>query len=1359
MTWNLNIGTAFMTRTGLAIASLLLAGAAEAALPAFNIEQRTTEPLMRADQPWENRTLGFLNVIETNGTWKCWYASIDTAYTTDDDQIYCYATSSNGVDWVKPNLGRVSYNGSTNNNIVLRGGGAGAYVFRDPQANRYRMTVIRNVAGNFVVFGKDSSNGLDWVEYPTPIFAFNADTQNACMWDVDRFRFYPRMWTGGIGTPNSYRMVGYSESTTFSNFPAPTAILSTDAMDPPNADFYNSAATKLKDNLYVMFPSAFYSINNGASGPGAETVVPHMAVSTNGRDFIKVGHAPAVPLGTQTGSFDRGSIYVGPGFVPGPRPDTYWFHYVGNTARHNEVLVGTYKGGLGRFLLTILPETDGGAVPLTFKAGLLTWLRADDLDADRNVTNNPADGTSVALWKDSNNAAAGYHGVQTNAIKRPIFRASGGPNNMPRVVFDGTNDFLELPTIAYSGWTVFMVGRMPASQTNTALAFADYGPANTFLALFRSSGAFTPFNRDGTSHTIRADDTNGWSRFAIRSAWVTNSAVNYKVTDGSNTYAGAGAAVGGYTPVTFNGYLPPMIGALPPNADNNANLELSEFLLFDHTLSNVDREDVEIYLKAKYFGNGTNPAPPAVSFTASPRSGTGSVAAVFSEYSTGTITNRFWDFGDGQTTNTTANTLVHRYTQGGSFTVTLTATGPLGTGTVTRAGYVNVTSLGGIITTNGDYRIETFIRDGIFEASRDTDIEVLLVGGGGGGGGRYGGGGGAGGLVHTNMSIPAGQYAVRVGPGGQGAVNGDSSTGPYTCLRGSNTVAFGLTAFGGGRGMSGAGASGGGGEPGVAGGVATNGQGHGGGTGVNGGWPVYLGGGGGGAGGVGGTALAPAPGTGGPGLSKAITGDPVTYAAGGAGGSWEALTQGAAGAANTGNGGGGSGGSANAGGNGGSGVVIVRYQAAPPLLIENRPATGVTTTSAWLNGFLVTNPSPATVSVYWGTVDGGEPGSGPWQATNTWPEGAWTAGSSPAYHATSLTPNRFYYYRYYAASAAGEAWASTTEGFLTAVPGANATTNAGIWNDGSIWSLGRRPVAGDAVTVNHAVLLTNTTESLSTFTITNATMTFTNWGTALHAAMVTVQDGGTLTLPSAFTTNQMSNRVWVVCSDFTIDPGGRILADARGYLTENGPGRGYYNGIHWGCGGGGYGGKGSYGQWADGGQAYGSSNAPADPGSGGGGVEAGSNAGGNGGGAVRIEADGKVTVNGTMTANGGNGARPGNMGGGGGSGGGIYITCSSFSGTGILRANGGNGIMGNGAGGGGGGGGRLAVWVGVSPELRTRYLNGEFVREVERTNTWRQFSGTFTATNGTTSFPGGDESTGTACIFSAPRPGMVLTIK
>jgi autotransporter-associated beta strand protein len=662
-----------------------------AGFPALNIEQRTTEPLMRPNQPdsWD-KWIGFLNVFRTNDTWQLWYNCLDTNYVNDQDQRVCYATSSNGVDWVKPSLGRVDYHGSTSNNIILTAGVAGAFVFWDPHTDQYRMTVVRDVLPTppeaYVVFGLDSSNGIDWVEYPDPIFNLNSDTQTTVFWDGDRYRFYPRMWYNPalpifVGT----RTVGYCESTTFTNFPVPTQVLAPDALDPPNSHYYNNAATKLADDLYVMFISIF-------ENPGAQTQIPHLAVSRNGRDFVRVGHAPVLPLGTETDSFDTATIYVGPGCTPGPRPNTYWFYYVGNTVNHSDFRLPNH-GGLGRFLLTILPGEDDGAKKLTYRDGLLTWLRADDLDADRNVTNNPADGTPVAVWKDSNNAAAGYHGSQTNAVKRPIYRTSGGPNNMPMVVFDGTNDFLVMPTIVYSNWTVFTVGRMPEGPTNAAVAFADYGPGagSPHVGLYRSDGAFTALTRDGSSRKIRADDTNGWSRSAIRSAWVTNAMINYRVTDASNTYTGAGTPVAGFAPATMSGSNAPTLGDLPPATGSNAaNLEISEFLMFDHTLSDVDREDVELYLKSKYFPPDTNPAPPVAAFSASPRSGSGIVSSVFVDYSTGTITNRFWDFGDGQTTNTTSNTFVHDYTSEGSYSVTLTATGPLGTNTVTRAGYVTV---------------------------------------------------------------------------------------------------------------------------------------------------------------------------------------------------------------------------------------------------------------------------------------------------------------------------------------------------------------------------------------------------------------------------------------------------------------------------------------------------------------------------------------------------------------------------------------------------------------------------------------------------------------------------------------------
>ncbi len=99
--------------------------------------------------------------------------------------------------------------------------------------------------------------------------------------------------------------------------------------------------------------------------------------------------------------------------------------------------------------------------------------------------------------------------------------------------------------------------------------------------------------------------------------------------------------------------------------------------------------------------------------------------------------------------------------------------------------------------------------------------------------------------------------------------------------------------------------------------------------------------------------------------------------------------------------------------------------------IVNQAATNITTTSAWLNGTLSsTGTAATTVAVYWGTQDGGAPTSGLWQATNTWNAGDWAQGSNPSFHATPLTPDTFYYYRYAAWNSAGTNWPASSTHFL-----------------------------------------------------------------------------------------------------------------------------------------------------------------------------------------------------------------------------------------------------------------------------------------------------------------------------------------
>jgi len=86
-------------------------------------------------------------------------------------------------------------------------------------------------------------------------------------------------------------------------------------------------------------------------------------------------------------------------------------------------------------------------------------------------------------------------------------------------------------------------------------------------------------------------------------------------------------------------------------------------------------------------------APPAADFTATPLSGTAPLTVNFTDRSTGTITSRSWNFGDGGTS--TAQNPSHVYTTAGTFTVSLTVTGPGGSNTATRVGLITVNAAPG----------------------------------------------------------------------------------------------------------------------------------------------------------------------------------------------------------------------------------------------------------------------------------------------------------------------------------------------------------------------------------------------------------------------------------------------------------------------------------------------------------------------------------------------------------------------------------------------------------------------------------------------------------------------------------------
>jgi PKD repeat protein len=96
--------------------------------------------------------------------------------------------------------------------------------------------------------------------------------------------------------------------------------------------------------------------------------------------------------------------------------------------------------------------------------------------------------------------------------------------------------------------------------------------------------------------------------------------------------------------------------------------------------------------KTGYITVTAPPPPPVADFMADKTSGDAPLTVLFTDLSTETITSWSWDFGDGETS--TQQDPSHNYLSAGSYTVSLTITGPGGSDTETKAKYINVTSSG-----------------------------------------------------------------------------------------------------------------------------------------------------------------------------------------------------------------------------------------------------------------------------------------------------------------------------------------------------------------------------------------------------------------------------------------------------------------------------------------------------------------------------------------------------------------------------------------------------------------------------------------------------------------------------------------
>jgi len=163
------------------------------------------EVVFEANEPWEGNALNYVTVFQDGPIYRMYYRGSHFSYLGGKDRastrdVYCYAQSSDGIHWTKPDLELVASNGSKKNNVILDGIGTHAFApFRDPNPAclpdaKYKALAWSGPKKGLYAF--KSADGIHWVMMsPTPVITRGAfDSLNLAFWDAEKgeYREYHR---------------------------------------------------------------------------------------------------------------------------------------------------------------------------------------------------------------------------------------------------------------------------------------------------------------------------------------------------------------------------------------------------------------------------------------------------------------------------------------------------------------------------------------------------------------------------------------------------------------------------------------------------------------------------------------------------------------------------------------------------------------------------------------------------------------------------------------------------------------------------------------------------------------------------------------------------------------------------------------------------------------------------------------------------------------------------------------------------------------------------------------------------------------------------------------------------------------
>jgi len=305
-------------------------------------------PIIPPERPWEAMGLSVGFILQDGGKYRAWGSCQDR----QGKSYHCYFESEDGLNWQRPNLGIVEYQGNKENNLIEDAPGC---VFVDPAADpaerykgvsngeievaafrafikkhphRWEHRALRKDAGFIAaLYGWVSPDGLHWTRRAEPFTVEHTDTQVIGTYDAARrkYRIYTRTYfvgprsrrapadpvgMGWLGDARGAgrRSIGYTESDHFGDFPVSRLLLTPRSDMSPSELLYTNGYTTIPSapDHHLLFPTVWDTSDDSTH--------LEMAASGDGRVWNWVPGGRLMETGL-FGRFDGGCIFWHPNLI------------------------------------------------------------------------------------------------------------------------------------------------------------------------------------------------------------------------------------------------------------------------------------------------------------------------------------------------------------------------------------------------------------------------------------------------------------------------------------------------------------------------------------------------------------------------------------------------------------------------------------------------------------------------------------------------------------------------------------------------------------------------------------------------------------------------------------------------------------------------------------------------------------------------------------------------------------------------------------------------------------------------------------------------------------------------------------